>query len=208
MDNWITYPTITTEDATAAEIIKTLFACKEEFFGYGKRETPQTQLIKKVLRVLGESKGYSVWANRQIVDPNGHVSFVNREWLYDLHWYTDEEHFLPTSLPLVVESQWRPQFETKKVKKGEYNRTQGKNIPYSGVMFDFQKLLVTNASLRLMLFKISKMEDLEYMKNYFKTAIAKYPALQIGDPFLIVAYCARHKQIHHLLLRKIKSPSA
>jgi hypothetical protein len=115
-----------------------------------------------------------------------------------LHWFTDEDYFFPTSLPLVVECEWRNKIQKGTINEGDYYREDGKDISYSAVMYDFQKLLVSNAELRLMIFKLRQFEDLEYMQLYFEKAIEKYKPLQPGDKFLMVAYHEPNKQIYHI----------
>lgn len=84
--------------------------------------------------------------------------------------------YMPTRLPLVAEFEWRPKREEDSI------------VPYSGFKFDFQKLLVANADLRLMVFKIKKGEKLSELGNYFDNAIKSYEHLEPGSRFLFIAF--------------------
>jgi hypothetical protein len=59
--------------------------------------------------------------------------FLRKEWLYDLHWFSDPGGYKLTRLPLVVESEWR------------WIRKDDEKVPkdrYGEVKWDFQKLLL------------------------------------------------------------------
>lgn len=109
--------------------------------------------------------------------------FRNAEWLYDLHWYEENRnsHYQITNLPLVVECEW----EWKR--KGD-----AANDLYSAVKWDFQKLLVTNADLRVMIFRKrpdkKHQEANEHLDNYFDETIHGYRHLAPGSKFLFIAF--------------------
>ena len=67
--------------------------------------------------------------------------------------------------------------------------------PYSAVKYDFQKLLVANAVLRLLIFRVSHLDNLHNVKDglaiYFKKAIESYKCLQVGSKFLFVCYIGK-----------------
>lgn len=200
MNTWHSYPELPNGTDHDFDIIKALYSGKDYFFSL-PTETEQTQFIKSVLKNLGHSKDFKVYANRQLLDDSDTVPFVNKEWHYDIHWYTDKDYIFPISLPLVAECEWRYHME-KAVKDGEYYREDGKKLPYSAVRYDFQKLLVSNADLRLMIFKVRHQEDLNLMKDYFDEAIRSYQKLNYTDKFLIVAYQESIKQIYFIQTQK------
>ena len=111
-------------------------------------------------------------------DKTGYPKFVNREWLYDLLWYKEDNDggYSPLDFPLIVESEWEKR--RREDKKGDR---------HSGIKYDFQKLLLSNTGLRLMVFEISKEEDLNLLSIYFNNAIAKYTPLKKGK-FLFIAF--------------------
>lgn len=113
---------------------------------------------------MGHKLGFRVHANGLTAADlkEIEVEFVNDEWLFDLHWFTNGvEPYSVQSLPLVVECEWNPR------RKGD-----SKTL-YSGIKYDFQKLLIANADLRLMIFKIAKETELEVLGGYFNSAIQK-----------------------------------
>ena len=109
--------------------------------------------------------------------------FVNREWLFDLHWYTEQEevnegedipYFSVERLPLAVECEW--------------NLNKKKGVFRGEIKYDFQKLVVTNAELRLMIFQIKDVDDLVKLGNYFENVIKSYKHIENNAQFLFVAF--------------------
>lgn len=156
MKNWLTFteesPKIKVKDLISKYIIQEFGSFLKSFSKYDTRIRPQrTRLVKDTLTLLSDRElpgkpSYLVCSHGlsdHLRQTNG-GKYKNSEWLYDLHWYTEgNEPYSPTSLPLVVECEWNPK------KRGEK-----KKIPYSGIKYDFQKLLIANADLRLMIFLI------------------------------------------------------
>jgi hypothetical protein len=195
MKSWSTYTSETSEvklgDPISEFIVKKLSSCLEKFFSPATTVGQRTGLIKCALCQLGheereDKKGFKVYANRLPEDCPNVVSkkCKNREWLYDLHWYTENKGkkngYQPTSLPLVVECEWGMK------RKGD---TTGK--PYSAIKYDFQKLLVTNAKLRLMIFKITRGKNHKRnsdLDKYFDKAIKSYRHLEKNPKFLFIAF--------------------
>jgi len=155
-------------DAYSNLIIQTLASLIDEFYSFGYQSySSKTRLIKDKLCLLGkeqhvakpEQKAYS---NRispeQTQKYNG--PFKDREWMYDLHWYTElnDSHYMPTELSLAVECEWHKNRENRK-------------ISFSSVKYDFQKLLVTNATLRLLIFRVSNIAELREMNDSLKLSI-------------------------------------
>lgn len=182
-------------------IIKELGRNLTDFFRY---DTPQrTRLIKDTLSILGKRK--LIGKDSFCVLSHGlsyHLrqshggDFSNKEWLYDLHWYTEikepYEPYMPTSVPLVVECEWTPNRRGEKIQ-----------VPYSGVKYDFQKLLVANADLRLMIFKIKKNDDLLELDKYFDKAIDSYKHLEKNSKFLFIAFEEKIKGFYYTEKLKI-----
>ncbi|RVU00282.1 hypothetical protein EOD41_12420 [Mucilaginibacter limnophilus] len=153
----------------------------------------RTRFIKKELIKLGHHLGYKVYANglnEQDLKEIG-VEFVNREWLFDIHWYLDADNpYTVRSLPLAVECEWNPR------------RTGDGKTPFSGIKYDFQKLLVTNAECRLMIFTIKNLRELQFLGNYFNEAIQGYMQLPKGSSFLFIAYDAKMLSFHYCSMAK------
>lgn len=175
----------------AQKIVRRLGRIRSDIFK-GTRPI-KTRLIKVNLAVLGHKLGYKVYANGltdedlQKID----VEFANHEWLYDLLWYTEEDHYTMTSVPLAVECEWNP------------NKKQHiKKVAYSGFKYDFQKLVVCNAQLRLMIFQIKKMDDLINLEEYFNKAIQDYSLLAKGSRFLFLAFFPKEEKMFYKEIKK------
>ena len=215
MKNWATFTSehsdVKLSDPISEFIVKKLGSCLEKFFNPNTTVGQRTELIKCELCQLGHQKldgkkGFKVYANRLPKDcPNVLVNKCkNREWLYDLHWYTENKGkksgYQPTSLPLVVECEWGMK------RRGD---TTGK--PYSAIKYDFQKLLVTNAELRLMIFKITggknhkKNSDLD---KYFDKAIKSYRHLKKNSKFLFIAFDESARKIQARGFHFVEKPKA
>lgn len=175
-------------------IVEELGKCLNTFFSYDTKRRPQrTTLIKDTLTLLGDRKlkgkeSYKVYSHGLSLDlrQSHGGKYKNNEWLYDLHWYTEvEEPFLPTGLPLVVECEWNPR------KRGV------RKIPYSGIKYDFQKLLIANSELRLMIFIIEKEKDIVELDKYFDKAIDLYKHLELNSKFLFIAFDERINGFHY-----------
>jgi predicted DNA binding CopG/RHH family protein len=170
------------------KIIKTLENCSESFFSK-LCDDEKTRLIKRELIKLGQDVfNFKVYANKLTDEDIKEVNhnFVNREWLYDIHWYIEKGHCYKTlKLVLAVECEW-----------GRWRKGDDKNIKeldYAEVKYDFQKLLVCNANLRLFIFHIRNAKDFESLNEYFEDAIETYTNLEQGAKFLFAAYYNKYK---------------
>jgi hypothetical protein len=173
------------------KIINSLGALADNFFEQCR--PVRTRAVKLNLVKLGHELGYKVYANGLIPEDMAFINrpFVNREWLFDLHWYTDGiEPYTIKSLPLAVECEWNPK------RKGD-----GK-VLYSGVKYDFQKLLVTNAGLRLMIFTVRNVAILEILNPYFRETIDNYEHLAPNAKFLLVAFNNKSRCFYYKKIKK------
>jgi len=132
---------------------------------------------------LGHKLGYRVYANglydEQKKEQFDLHNFVNREFLFDIHWYKDkkDEYYMPETISLVAES------ELGDRRKGDMSKLKN-----PAVMFDFQKLLVANAELRLLIFKVKNIEELYALETYYEKSIAAYKLLEKGSIFLFACF--------------------
>ncbi len=154
-----------------------------------------TNSIKLNMVILGHKLGYRVYTNGLTQDQISKIGngFVNKEWLYDIHWYKDKkgEYYMPEILSLAAESEL-----------GHWKKGDSSKMKNPAVKFDFQKLLITNAELRLLVFKTRSKLELEELNLYFEKAIKAYPHLTKKSLFLFVCfehetknlfYCEKHK---------------
>lgn len=160
---------------------------------YQKRDArkPNTNSIKYNLVKLGHTLGYRVYANgltpEQAKEQFDEYGFVCREFLYDVHWYVDKrgEFYTPENVSLVVES------ELGDRRKGDTSKS-----PNPAVKFDFQKLLLANAELRLMVFKTKNVQHLNQLDSYFDNAIEAYSLLKKNDIFLFICFTHDSKEMY------------
>ncbi|MBK8565673.1 MAG: hypothetical protein IPN76_20585 [Saprospiraceae bacterium] len=168
----------------STSIKKPFFPSSGNYFG-----SKQTKLIKYHLTVLGLDKGFWVYANRmkeyeneftnkQKLKENKHKC---REWMYDIHWYKDSltELYMTTEFPVVIECEWQYS------RPGAMHKT-----PFSAVKYDFQKLLITNANLKVLIFKSSSLNSKEFIEldSYFNKAINIYPNHIPNSNFLFICF--------------------
>jgi hypothetical protein len=174
-------------EGLSKKIIQT-FGNSNDLFFQNQIRPERTRFIKKLLIKLGHELKFKVYANRLNKEDLQEINqpFVNREWLFDIHFYTDSnEPYSVESLPLVAECEWNPR------RKGD------SIVPFSGIKYDFQKLIVSNAELRLMIFKIKKSSDLAQLETYFKNTINNYRHLENNAQFLFVAFDDKTNSFHY-----------
>ncbi len=190
MRNWETFvaggkQAVKLNDPISKLIVRTLGADLGGFFA--KTDAGKTRHIMDALSLLGDSglnQQFKVLSNKftlGLKPKNG--DFLRKEWLYDLHWFTDPGGYKLTRLPLVVECEW------------QWIRKDDTNVPkdrYGEVKWDFQKLLVANAELRLMIFRQrpskNNREVNEDLDVYFDNVIDGYTHLMAGSKFLFIAF--------------------
>ena len=191
------------EDLIAREILKKFSKEVLESFYFSDprliKRGERTRKLFEVLTLLGDKMGYKVYSHslspefmEEHKEEGGRPRFVNREWLYDLIWYTEDNviGYCPKDFTLLVESEWE-------------NKRRGDKTgdSQSGIKYDFQKLLLSNTGLRLMIFRITEESDLDDLTLYFHKAIDGYRPLEKGR-FLFVAFCNKKKAFYYWYKRK------
>jgi len=156
---------------TIKEIEKKIGGLTDEGLG----RTEWTWLIKKAFIELGMKHSYKVCTARTAEQCEeltyGNITCVEwGEWLYDLVWYTESQgevhgEKLTISVPLVMECEW------------------GVGIP--NMALDFNKLLVANADLRVMVCGAYDKETTDNFIAYCERAVQSYQQGHIGDCFLL-----------------------
>lgn len=142
-------------DEFEKKIIKTLEAflleaTNEKLLG----DRVWTKSLTEKIGDLGIELGYKVAAR-------GFQEKYERDWLYDIVWYIEDEEKRLQRVPLIVESEW--------VK--------------SGIKYDFEKLLVGKAERRLMICQARK-KDIDDLFEKLKNAVNAFQG-NTGDRFLI-----------------------
>ncbi len=160
------------------DITKTIVAIKTELKKLQKEDAGRkdwTGLIKKAFIEIGAAKDYKVCTSlsedvKCSLTGTERDSVVWGEWLYDLVWYTESQgevhgEKLTISVPLVMECEW------------------GVGIP--NMALDFNKLLVANADLRVMVCGAYDKETTDNFIAYCERAVQSYQQGHIGDCFLL-----------------------
>ena len=174
--------------------LKTLSLVKEE-------RGQNTRIIMSAIAKLGLEKfRYSCYTNRigkckfNIVEPPHHY-FTTREWLYDLIWFEDDEksgeEYSIKSFPLALESEW----------DFSRNKAKIKGVSYAAVKYDLQKLVICNASLKVMIFREyaeNGVEKLKKMSEYIVTLLAEYKP-KVNGQFLCIACSPNMKSFKYKL---------
>ena len=190
MSNWTEYKidkhSIKATEKLSKIIIKELAHEIDKFFQFDTKIRPQrTRFVKDTLALLGHNKfKYKVYAHGlspNLTQLNGGI-FKNSEWLYDLHWYVEGKNkYTTTRMPLVMECEWQQK------RKGD------SEVDFSGIKYDFQKLLVANPEFRLMIFKVIRPTDFNHLTEYFEDNINNYEHLPSGSKFLFIAFYDKGK---------------
>lgn len=107
--------------------------------------------------------------------------------MFDLCWYIEKGHgYLLKSLDLAVEAEWS-------------NKRKEDKDQYGGVKYDFQKLLVANMGLCLMVFQVTK-EGREKLSEYFEEVCNLYEGNK--TEFLFITFSRKEKTFYYSYLPK------
>lgn len=116
-----------------------------------------TQKVIEIVGRLGLDLKYKVCAA-------GDNDFES-EWLFDIVWYKNNNLGL-IETPLIMECEWHSSWEQ--------------------IKYDFEKLLVARADIRVMMFEGWK-ENIRKHRDKFIEIINSYKYSQIGDRYLFIA---------------------
>jgi hypothetical protein len=171
-------------------LIQEMANLKDQFFAItGNKRKERTRLIKDRLHLLAQQKykfkayGHGLSAR---LTQNAGGEFKNREWMYDIHWYTEgKQPYTTIRLPLVMECEW------------EQKRRADQTNAFSAIKWDFQKLLVANAELRMMVIKITNFRSFKPLTEYFINNIENYRLLEKGSKFLFIGFYERGKGLFY-----------
>lgn len=170
------------KDCLSREIVNELGTLTDIILSKESKKT-LTKKVKRTLIDLAHSeknkcKAYANGFTKEEVKAIGN-GFVNKEWLYDVHFYTDVvgQDFMPELFLLACECEW----SKHKSKNWDQN--------FKDIGYDFQKLLFCNSLLRLLICRVNKTDELLKLQNYFNSAISNFKQLEDGARFIFVAYC-------------------
>jgi len=126
---------INVKTAMSRVLIQEMANLKSQFFALSSnKRRERTTLIKDRLHQLAKQKykfkAYGHGLSAHLTQDAG-GEFKNREWMYDIHWYTEgRQPYTIIRLPLVMECEW------------EQKRPADKVNTFSAIKWDFQKLLI------------------------------------------------------------------
>ena len=157
--------------ATEERIIEKL----EELYQQQGTRPGWTGLVKTAFIQLAAEQGYRVCTSlseetKQSVEIQKLDCVEWGEWLYDLVWYAYEKEEetgveRTTSVPLVMECEW--------------------NISLKDIALDFDKLLVANADLRVLVCGWYGPGEPDALINYCRRAVQSFAQGRLGDRFLL-----------------------
>lgn len=156
----------------------------------------QTQEVKSILATLGSEKGYKVYCHGLQEEIANKLCCVNVEWMNDVIWYKDStQNYMMDSLVLAAESEW----DGMRKPVGNQQKDEDK---YGSVKYDFQKLIVMKAQIKVMVFKMRNHDDLgELIRDYFQKAIDGFDAVDDAK-YLIVAIMSNGEIVMRRICKK------
>ena len=122
----------------------------------------RTKRVERLLTKLGKERGYRV-----AVKGEG-CNWGKSEWMYDVVWANlSKDSELLRSIPLVMECEW--------------GNTQE-------VWDDFQKLLISCAAVRVLIFRADSRNKASSLAKDLKQQIECFESRQDGDKYLFASY--------------------
>lgn len=169
------------------ERLKTLVFDNTQFH----RSINTLKLKKKICAVASGYKDLHIWAGgvEKEMKEKDNVDITHicgHEWLYDLiiYRFRQNEHYALNHTILTMESEWgglRPK-----------NKRNDGNDYYGEVKFDFQKLLVSNADILLMVYKQQIKKESNAVDNelnqYFQKTIDNCQNVKDNSIFVFAKY--------------------
>lgn len=152
-----------------------------------EKEELTTSSLNNAIASVAKDFGISTWAKELITSDNSsddvtHIS--GHEWLYDLVCYRyGNEHYALNDTILVMESEWKG--------KRYASNNNDEEDPYGEVKFDFQKLLLANADIKLMVYKEHRTDKDYNLNEYFIRRIKEYRQGKSSDCFIFACYSQR-----------------
>lgn len=194
--NWLPSSDSAIQDELLREIIEGLKPISmNKIKGFENR----TKAIKGRLAKIGCDKMCRVYANKLsdrmerllILSRKGNKYKPNKEWLLDLIWIreSEEKMYQLKKVVLGMECEWGH----KRYKEDD---------EYGHVKYDFQKLLVTEADLCVMIFKWRKKDEEliaagkeNALSKYFQNAINGYEG-SLKNRILCIGYCNKFESFY------------
>jgi hypothetical protein len=152
-------PTHPSPTEIAASIVESINSLPGRL-GRGIKDRVWTKQLKDDIGTLGEKHDWTVCAG-------GFKGRFEGGWLYDLVWYKETNGHL-SQVYLVLESEW-----------GKYQ---------SLIKYDFEKLLLAKATLKVMIFQTDN-RRIEDLFKFLEEGIRAFPLLQSAEEtYLLIAF--------------------
>jgi len=136
-----------------------------------------TARIKAAIAELGYERHYSVWGSglteKEDATTGGRI--VNQEWMFDLAWINYSGHGLTrsmNSLPLAMESE---------LPLGP------KHVKEEKVLDDFEKLVISHAALKVMVFQVDKISQAENQFRRLERHAQAFDSQNPASSYLLAA---------------------
>lgn len=127
-----------------------------------KNSTYVTKSILGIVADFGKSN-----FNYKVSYTGGNKEGYESGWLYDLVWYTEDDKGNLKTIELAL----------------ELEQLYG----ISNIKYDFEKLLIANSKLRVMICLAGKVK-IDLIKEYFRNAVMTYESLPKGTRFFVLIW--------------------
>lgn len=169
-------------------------------FSFSGNRSSDTSKIKELIANICRESKLNVWASG-LEHPNMNNTQIhtsNHEWLYDMISYQfnhgKNNHYTLTELYLVMECEWG----------GRRYRAKDDKDSYGEVKYDFQKLLVCNSPLKLMVFrKHGNDENTSKLLEFFHERINESVYSRPEETFIIAYYYYDKKDKKYMCITKL-----
>jgi hypothetical protein len=162
MENQITFINTPIISQIEEAVIEALKSITEEILPYNKIcITERTYIINTKLAQIGNAYGYDVCVNKNHCDGDH-----QREWLYDMVWYKENSDNMLIEVPFVLEMEWS-NFDKE-------------------IKYDFEKLLISNSELRVMIFQKKSKDEVYRIINEMIDRINVFKNKNEADKYLLI----------------------
>jgi hypothetical protein len=162
----------------AGEIVNALHAITSASM-IDNRNSTWTRRIKEDIGQLGKNHNFDVCTS-------GCEGKFEGEWLYDLIWYKNNNNNRLETVPLVLESEW--------------------SMDDFQIRFDFEKLLVANSPLKVMIFQNCD-DTSEKVFQALREGIDEY-IHGANCTYILACYQWKHKKFETRTFKKAPSNEA
>jgi len=124
------------------------------------KDSEWSKHLKEYIGSLGEKHGWDICAS-------GCKGRFDNGWLYDLIWYHEDPDTHLAEVYLVLESEWR--------------------TPQSDIKYDFEKLLLAKATLKVMVFQGND-RNISGLFNFLERGISAFQKRSADETYILAAF--------------------